>query len=328
MDEVCARYGISDIKTFNSQKLESDPLAYFTEWNSILLNLSYITDGIYLMCQPSVKDVIKRNDIRIIHDYIVEQCGNDNYYIINLHLDNYDKRVFDNRVLYIPFPDHCAPRIEYFINVSKEMDRIRRENNNCKLFIHCKAGRGRSGTVYCAYEIFNGKMNYIEAIDIVNRLRSPKNMCITIPSQKRFLQYFQYFCKCGKPERKSILIKKIEFIPGLGRKTNLVIIKGIPYEDKPFYKKEFDGNVITFNNDEIIVEEEFVIDLIDDGAELNCVNCQINTDYLIPELHDIQTVDDMLVVHFNKDELDGPHHRSKGKNFPDGFSMNIYYINK
>ena len=97
--------------------------------------------------------------------------------------------------------------------------------------------KGRSGTVYCAYEIFNGKMNYIEAIDIVNRLRSPKNMCITIPSQKRFLQYFQYFCKCGKPERKSILIKKIEFIPGLGRKTNLVIIKGIPYEDKPFYKK-------------------------------------------------------------------------------------------
>jgi hypothetical protein len=30
-------------------------------------------------------------------------------------------------------------------------------------------------------------------------------------------------------------------------------------------------------------------------------------------------------VRFDKDELDGPHHRRRGKDFPDGFAMTLLF---
>ncbi|KAK8899344.1 hypothetical protein M9Y10_001658 [Tritrichomonas musculus] len=319
-----SKYGITDIDCYNQKKRELSELVYFTDWHGILLNISYIYPNFALMCTPSVKDIYKRNDIRIVQDFIHERHGS-HFYLFNVHIQDYDTKVFDDKVIFMPFPDHCSPRISYFEKASEAISKVFDDDPQCTIFVHCKAGRGRSGTVVCAYQIYSKNVLHVdEAISKVNEKRSPQNMSITIPSQIRFLHYFEQKCLKGDPISQRINIEKVEFYPEFNREMNFSVTRGIPYEDKEEFTKKFDGHSITFTD--LQFSNEFVLFVSEINGKSDCVRIQLHSDYLTSENEKVTKFEgNKFIAHFDKMQLDGPHNRKTSKNFPPDFSMNLYY---
>lgn len=318
-------YGIEDLQKYNEAKISCIMEANFTYWKGILLNLSFVTKNFAIMCTPSEKDTIKRNDTRILADYIHEICGS-HFWIFNLHEQSYDETLLDSKVDFLPFADHCAPRLSYFQVIVQKIEERYNSDPNMVLFVHCKAGRGRSGTVFCAYALHKNLYPTVESA--IAELEATRAVgCITIPSQIRFLHYYQYFSQHGAPKHQTIHIKKIEFHPAYPKELTIGIDSGIPYDSTNVSLALCNGSELIIHED-IQLNQEFTIfgypkDV--SNTESAIIVCQLHSDYLISELHEITKEGNLFCAFFAKNQLDGPHHRIKGSNFPDGFSMNLYY---
>jgi hypothetical protein len=57
--------------------------------------------------------------------------------------------------------------------------------------VHCKAGKGRTGLIIAAYLIYSGQCaTPQDALDVFARMRTKDGKGVSIPSQKRYLNYF------------------------------------------------------------------------------------------------------------------------------------------
>ncbi|KAI6021085.1 hypothetical protein EDC04DRAFT_2552195, partial [Pisolithus marmoratus] len=61
-----------------------------------------------------------------------------------------DESVFDGRVTRYPFPDHNVPPFPYMSLVTREMREWLSGSATRVAVLHCKAGKGRSGTLVSA----------------------------------------------------------------------------------------------------------------------------------------------------------------------------------
>jgi hypothetical protein len=315
-------YGIDDILAFNQRKRESTELVYFMEWNGILLNVTFISPKLALMCTPSTTDAYKRNDVRIIADFIHERCGA-HFYLVNLHEPSYDPSLFDNQVLYFPCPDHCAPQISFFDRVTAAMSEIEDADPGVTFFIHCKAGRGRSGMVLAAYQLHRHIFSSAaEAIANVNTKRSPDQIGISIPSQARFLRYFERVCKLGHPPKRRTQPLSIEFQPGMAKPLEFFVSPGIPLLDPDGTRHPFDGNLIQLRDEQLAFENEFFVRIWEPGTETDIIRLQLHSDFLTEEMEKVEKLENSeFRVLFEKAEIEGPHHRKTGKTFPHEFRM-------
>ncbi|EJT99350.1 hypothetical protein DACRYDRAFT_118087 [Dacryopinax primogenitus] len=63
----------------------------------------------------------------------------------------YDPAFFGGRVSRYPFPDHHAPPLALLALAVREMQAWLLGDPDRVIVVHCKAGKGRSGTIACAY---------------------------------------------------------------------------------------------------------------------------------------------------------------------------------
>lgn len=60
--------------------------------------------------------------------------------------------------------------------------------------VHCKAGKGRTGLAICAYFVLQEAFKTSEeAVLAFNQRRTNNSKGLSIPSQMRYLQYFEQF---------------------------------------------------------------------------------------------------------------------------------------
>jgi protein-tyrosine phosphatase len=191
-------YGIDDREASNLRKRDVIEFVSLMEWKGYVLNLSYVTPKVAVMCAPDPNGDILRNNVFMIADYIHETCGS-NFYLVNLHEKSYDYSLFDNQVLDFQFPDHCAPRLSFVEAVARAMDNLKQRIPEVTFFVHCRAGRGRSALITAAYLLFTREADTHDiAIDMVNAGRSPvARMAMSMPSQHRYLHHFELYCKTG-----------------------------------------------------------------------------------------------------------------------------------
>lgn len=153
------------------------------------------------------------------------------------------------RVSHYPFPDHQVPPLTMLIDCTSEIDRWLKKSNDTVAVLHCKAGKGRSGTMCCAYLLLgdpkvSGLMLKSDSADAsghntndegdedysirdnitvdsvvaeytIKRMRKHSGSGISIKSQFRYLQYWYRFLRSSDnpivPQRRKVRISSIKF---------------------------------------------------------------------------------------------------------------------
>ncbi|KAL9072756.1 MAG: hypothetical protein Q9157_004967 [Trypethelium eluteriae] len=120
-----------------------------------------------------------------------------------------DKEVY-GRIWHYPWPDHHPPpfRLIPMIMASmrnwlKETDREGKgeeKKGNRVVVVHCKAGKGRSGTAACSYLIAEAGWTVEEALQrfTERRMRPGFGAGVSIPSQLRWIGYVDRWARNGK----------------------------------------------------------------------------------------------------------------------------------
>jgi phosphatidylinositol-3,4,5-trisphosphate 3-phosphatase/dual-specificity protein phosphatase PTEN len=205
------------------------------------------------------------------------------------------------------------------------MSDIQLNDPDITFFIHCKAGRGRSGMVLVAYQLYTHAVSSAAgAIAEANFKRSPDGLGISVPSQARFLRYFESICQFGYPPHRKIQLFLIVLEPGLNRTLEYVVSLGIPFEDPDRVRTSFDGNAISLN---LVLEGEFFLRIWEPGADTDVIRMQLHADFLTDRTEKVEKRENgESVAVFGKYEIEGPYHRKAGKKFPEDFRISLFFL--
>ncbi|KAF3048427.1 Telomerase protein component 1 [Didymella heteroderae] len=111
-----------------------------------------------------------------------------------------DSEVY-NRVYHYPFPDHHPPPFALIPNIMASMRNWLKAKEGRVVVVHCKAGKGRSGTASCSYLMSEEGWPMEKALQRFTERRMRPGMGykgVSIPSQLRWLTYVDRWTKYGK----------------------------------------------------------------------------------------------------------------------------------
>eukprot|EP00941_MAST-03F_sp_MAST-3F-sp1_P002610 g2610.t1 len=155
------------------------------------LDLSYVTSQVIAMGFPSTGLVgIYRNHIQDCV-YFLESRHRGHYRVYNLCSErDYVGKEFAFRVERWAFNDHNPPSLEVLVGIVESMQLWCSQNPKNVAVIHCKAGKGRTGVVICAFLMATYGVTAVEAIHTYGVARTRDGQGVTLPSQQRFLHYY------------------------------------------------------------------------------------------------------------------------------------------
>ncbi|USP75454.1 hypothetical protein yc1106_02728 [Curvularia clavata] len=167
------------------------------------LDLCYVTDNIIATSGPSgtYPQRAYRNPLDSLVKFLDSKHG-DNWAIWEFRAEGTgypDSEVY-NRVYHYPFPDHHPPPFALIPNIMASMRNWLHEKKGRVVVVHCKAGKGRSGTASCSYLISEEGWPVQKALDRFTERRMRPNMGkgVSIPSQLRWIGYVDRWAKHGK----------------------------------------------------------------------------------------------------------------------------------
>ena len=169
------------------------------------LDLCYVTDMIIATSGPSstYPQRAYRNPTDQLVKFLDYKHG-DNWAIWEFRAEGTgypDSEVY-NRIHHYPWPDHHPPPFALIPNImASARDWLKDPGAKDRvLVVHCKAGKGRSGTVACSYLISEEGWTMDDALArfTARRMRANFGAGVSIPSQLRWIGYVDWWTKHGK----------------------------------------------------------------------------------------------------------------------------------
>lgn len=182
------------------RKIVASPRARHDEAN---LDLCYVTPNLIATSGPSgtYPQIVYRNPLSALVKWLDEK-HKDNWAIWEFRAEGTgypDEEVY-GRIRHYPWPDHHPPPFALVPLMMASMRDWRKGNEHRVCVVHCKAGKGRSGTVSCSYLISEEGWASTDAMQrfTEKRMRPGFGSGISIPSQVRWVGYVDRWTKGAK----------------------------------------------------------------------------------------------------------------------------------
>jgi phosphatidylinositol-3,4,5-trisphosphate 3-phosphatase and dual-specificity protein phosphatase PTEN len=174
-------------------------------------------------------------------------------------LGGYPHDAFEGRVVEsYHFYDHEAPSWDIMIPICKSIEEWHNKDSSNVAVVHCKAGKGRTGTIISAYMLYTKMFsNADDSLKFYGEMRTKNKKGVTIPSQKRYVHYLDVSLKNkGNPPNKNLKLQLKKIIispPPTGKEIFLKILdtnKKMIYEhpEKITYASNDKNITIKFDN--------------------------------------------------------------------------------
>lgn len=183
------------------------------------LDMTYITENVIAMGFPAgdmssgffgYVEGLYRNHMEEVIKFF-ETHHKDKYKVYNLCSERlYDASLFEGKVASFPFDDHNCPPIQLIISFCKSAYGWLKEDIENVVVVHCKAGMARTGLMISSLLLY---LKFFptaeESIDYYNQKRCVDGKGLVLPSQIRYVKYFErvltYFNGENQPGRRCML---------------------------------------------------------------------------------------------------------------------------
>lgn len=132
--------------------------------------------------------------------------------IWNLSEVEYDVSILEDQVLLFSFPGSPSPPLGLLLKLLISMESWLKADERNVAVVHCLTGKGRTSTVVAAFLCWMGEAGFRDvhkALDYIAQCkRCPANE-LTIPSQRRYVQYFANMLDGVRPSQPPLMLKRI-----------------------------------------------------------------------------------------------------------------------
>lgn len=169
---------------------------------STVLDLSYITPRVLVSAGPvdTPARSVFRDNIANVVAFLDLEHGRGHWHVWNLRSEGPGyafNSVVGPHCSYKPFPDHQVPSFGLMEEIAEEIHAFLEKDEHNVALIHCKQGKGRSGTVCCGYLMYEAQklgdpvtVEEMVAKFTAHRMKRWFGPGVSISSQLRFLRYW------------------------------------------------------------------------------------------------------------------------------------------
>lgn len=162
------------------------------------LDLTYVTERVIAMSFPSSgKTSMYRNPIEEVSRFFNTKHP-DHYMLVNLCSErSYESHWFNNNVERVLIDDHNVPRLSQLLQFCHVANEWMQKDEKNVLAIHCKGGKGRTGTCVAAWLLYSEQFKTAEkalayfGLRRTDKAKGSMFQGVQTPSQSRYVGYLE-----------------------------------------------------------------------------------------------------------------------------------------